>query len=81
VTFQELLDTFIQHGARVVGQRYNGVLVEFMVYTIFIPHPMNGKTYDSDELKHNLASYRQITNGEIYEDYTSIFSFNGSSEE
>jgi len=42
---------------------------------------MNGKAYDSDELKHNLASYRQITNGEIYEDYTSIFSFNGSSEE
>ena len=38
---------------------------------------MNGTHYDMDELRHNLANYRAITDGEIYTDYTHIFSFNG----
>lgn len=38
---------------------------------------MNEAHYDDDELRHNHANYRSITDGEIYTDYTNIFSFNG----
>ena len=75
--YDELLDIFINHGARQISQEPNGALVEFMNHTIFIRHLMKGAHYDDDELRHNLANYRSITDGEIYTDYTNIFSFNG----
>lgn len=77
VTFNELLDIFINHGARILGERETGVLIEFMNYTLFIRKPMNGERYDDDELRHNLASYRQQTDGEVYSDFTFIFQWNG----
>ena len=78
MTFDELLNIFIAHGAKTVASRDNGVLIEFMTYTLFIRHPMNGERYDNDELQHNLASYRFQTDGEVYTDYTSIFTWNGN---
>ena len=77
MTFDELLDIFINHGARILGERETGVLIEFMNYTLFIRQPMNGAHYDHDELSHNLASYRQQTDGEVYSDFSTIFQWNG----
>ena len=75
--YDELLADFIKHGARLISEEAKGALIEFMNHTIFIRRPMNGTHYDTDELRHNLANYRAITDGEIYTDYTHIFSFNG----
>ncbi|XDZ65266.1 hypothetical protein AB8880_10070 [Alphaproteobacteria bacterium LSUCC0684] len=78
MTFEELRDIFIAHGAKEIAERDTGVLIEFMTYTLFIVRPMNGIRYDNDELRHNLASYRHQTDGEVYTDYTSIFTWNGN---
>ena len=75
MTYEELLQIFVDHGAKPIGERAEGSLIEFQVYTLFIRRPMNGQRYDGDELKHNLASYRQQTEGEVYEDYTHIFTW------
>ena len=71
MTQDDLVEWLEEQGCRNFGMHPNGtVIMEFQVYVIVVPKPVNGKKYDAEELEHIRSVWFEETVGDL------VFTFN-----